>query len=79
LSRTFASQRGADPGLIILDEVFGSQDVDRRQALLEHFRQLETVFGQVFIVSHFDDVANACDTQVHVTRAGKISRAEIVP
>lgn len=79
LSRTFASQRGADPGLIILDEVFGSQDVDRRQALLEHFRELETVFGQVFIVSHFDDVANACDIQVQVTRSGKISRAEMVP
>ena len=79
LSRTFASQRGADRGLIILDEVFGSQDVDRRQGLLEHFRELETVFGQVFIVSHFDDIANACDIQVQVTRSGRISRAEILP
>jgi DNA repair protein SbcC/Rad50 len=78
LSRTFSSQRGADPGLIILDEVFGSQDMDRRQALLEHFRELETVFSQVFIVSHFDDVANACDIQVQLTRNGKISQAELV-
>lgn len=78
LSRTFASQRGADPGLIILDEVFGSQDADRRQALLEHLRELETVFSQVFIVSHFDDVADACDIQVQVARGGNISRADIV-
>ncbi|MDQ3933025.1 MAG: SMC family ATPase [Actinomycetota bacterium] len=79
LSRTFANQRTIAPGLIILDEVFGSQDLDRRRALLEHFRELNKVFSQVFIVSHFDDVADACDIQIQVQRRGKICTAELLP
>jgi exonuclease SbcC len=78
LSRTLAERQSADPRLIILDEVFGSQDVDRRQLLLEHLRELERVFSQVFIVSHFDDVADACDVQVEVRRKGKLSTAQLV-
>lgn len=78
LSRTLAERQTADPRLIILDEVFGSQDVDRRQLLLEHLRELERVFSQVFIVSHFDDVADACDVQVEVRRKGKLSTAQLV-
>jgi DNA repair protein SbcC/Rad50 len=78
LSGAFADQRSADPGLIILDEVFGSQDLDRRQSLLEHFRELNKVFSQVFIVSHFDDVADACDIQIDVERAGNVSSAKLV-
>ena len=73
LSRTLAERQTADPRLIILDEVFGSQDVDRRQLLLEHLRELERVFSQVFIVSHFDDVADACDVQVEAS--GRASSA----
>lgn len=78
LSRTLAERQTADPRLIILDEVFGSQDVDRRRLLLEHLRELERVFSQVFIVSHFDDVADACDLQVEVRRKGKMSTADLV-
>lgn len=73
LSRTFATSRGADPGLIILDEVFGSQDLQRRAALLEHLRQLEDEFDQVFVISHFDDVAAACDVQFEVQKHDGVS------
>ena len=77
LSRTFAAGRGADPGMVILDEVFGSQDLERRGTLLEHLGRLEEEFEQVFVISHFDDVTAACDVQFEVRKTAGVS--EIVP
>ncbi len=75
LSRTFARQQGIDAGLIILDEVFGSQDLDRRTALLNQLRELDREFSQVFIVSHFDDVVAGCDLEIEVSRSNGVSVA----
>jgi DNA repair protein SbcC/Rad50 len=69
LSRTLARQRGAEAGFVILDEVFGSQDVDRRATLLAQLRQLaESEFRQLFVVSHTDDVTEHCDLSIRVER-----------
>ena len=77
LSRTLARQRGAETGFVMLDEVFGSQDADRRRALLEQLHAIaEAEFRQVFVVSHTDDVVAHCDMTVDVTRDdGGISSA----
>jgi exonuclease SbcC len=69
LSRTLARQRGAEAGFVILDEVFGSQDIDRRATLLAQLRQLaESEFRQLFVVSHTDDVTEHCDLSIRVER-----------
>jgi exonuclease SbcC len=69
LSRMLARQRGAETGFVLLDEVFGSQDVDRRRALLEQLRVLgDREFRQVFVISHTEDVVEWCDLSVTVQR-----------
>ena len=77
LSRTFAASRGTDPGMIILDEVFGSQDLERRATLLAHLGRLDEEFEQVFVISHFDDVTAASDVQFEVRKTAGVS--EIMP
>jgi DNA repair protein SbcC/Rad50 len=77
LSRSLSRQRGTEAGFIILDEVFGSQDLDRRRGLIEQMKALRQDFRQVFVVSHFDDVIDECDIQIDVTRDGGVSRASI--
>jgi DNA repair protein SbcC/Rad50 len=77
LSRSLSRQRGTEAGFIILDEVFGSQDLDRRRGLVEHMKALRQDFRQVFVVSHFDDVVDECDVQIDVVRDGGVSRAKI--
>jgi exonuclease SbcC len=77
LSRSLSRQRGTEAGFIILDEVFGSQDLDRRRGLIEHMKALRQDFRQVFVVSHFDDVVDECDVQIDVARDGGVSRANI--
>lgn len=75
LSRAVTRQRGSEAGFIILDEVFGSQDLGRREQLIEQLKELRNDFRQVFVVSHFDDVVEECDLQIDVARDGSISTA----
>ena len=78
LSRALARQRGIEAGFIILDEILGSQDVDRRAAIMGELRELLRDFRQVFVVSHFDDIADECDLHIKVSRSGEIADALLV-
>ena len=71
LSRTLARSRGAETGFVLLDEVFGSQDPERRRALLEQLHAIaESEFRQVFVISHTGDVTAHCDRHINVSRDG---------
>ncbi len=78
LSLTLARHRGAEQGFVILDEVFGSQDVDRRRLLLQQLGDLaeHAEFQQIFVISHTDDVREHCRLHVEVKRENGISIAE---
>jgi DNA repair exonuclease SbcCD ATPase subunit len=78
LSRALARQRGTDPGFVILDEVLGSQDPDRRAALMGELRELTREFRQVFVLSHFADIADSCDIHLKVSRPDPPAPAEVI-
>ena len=59
-------ERGTDISLVILDEVFGSQDEDRRRLLLDQLRALSARFRQMLIVTHLPDIADLCDSRIEV-------------
>jgi DNA repair protein SbcC/Rad50 len=76
LARTLAHQRGAEHSFVILDEVFGSQDVERRRMLMEQLIELSKgEFQQIFVISHTDDIVDQCSLHISVTRENGISRA----
>ena len=59
LSRLVGGQSGHPPEFLVLDEVFGSLDRDRRTQVLEMLSTLAAsteAFRQLFIISHVDDV-----------------------
>ncbi|MGH2560874.1 MAG: AAA family ATPase [Thermomicrobiales bacterium] len=59
LSRLTGNQAVNPPGFLVLDEVFGSLDRDRRTQVLETLGALSgtaEAFQQLFIISHVDDV-----------------------
>lgn len=68
LSRLVGGQSGHPPEFLVLDEVFGSLDRERRTQLLEMLGTLAAstdAFRQLFIISHVDDVrASAVFNQV---------------
>jgi exonuclease SbcC len=61
-----ARERDAELGFVILDEVFGSQDEDRRERLLAALRSLENRFHQLLVITHVGDIADLCDHQLQV-------------
>jgi exonuclease SbcC len=76
LARTLAHQRGTEHSFVILDEVFGSQDVGRRRMLMEQLLELSRgEFEQIFVISHTDDIIDQCSLHISVTRENGISRA----
>ena len=62
-----SKERSVDLGFVILDEVFGSQDDERRQRLLGELRALSGRFRQMLVITHLSDIADLCDSHVEVT------------
>lgn len=76
LARTLAHQRGTEHSFVILDEVFGSQDVGRRRMLMEQLIELSRgEFQQIFVISHTEDIVDQCSLHIHVSREHGISMA----
>lgn len=55
-------------GFLILDEVFGSQDGERREAILSSLRSLKGSYGQILLISHVGGLEDAADLVIDVTR-----------
>lgn len=54
-------------GLLVLDEVFGSQDQDRRDAVLTGLRALRSTYGQILLISHVGGLDEAADHVLDVS------------
>ena len=44
------------PSFVILDEIFGSQDLNRKRSLLQALNGLTNNFRQIFLITHIEDV-----------------------
>lgn len=56
LSQLLAARGGHTIGFMVLDEVFGSLDNERRTLVLDALAAMRDVVPQLFIISHVDDV-----------------------
>ncbi len=56
LSKMISARGSGALGFIVLDEVFGALDADRRRNVLLALDRLKKTFGQIFIISHVADV-----------------------
>lgn len=57
ISRVIAEKSGSRKiNLLILDEIFASQDDDRRQKILTAMHALSSQFRQLFLVTHVNDI-----------------------
>ncbi|MCE2802784.1 MAG: hypothetical protein LW836_04490 [Gemmatimonadetes bacterium] len=61
ISQMIAERAGQAFSLLILDEIFGSLDAQRRDAVLALLRGLQARFEQVIVISHIDDVRDGLD------------------
>jgi exonuclease SbcC len=66
ISQMIADRAGQPLSLLVLDEVFGSLDEERRSAVLELLRGLGDRFPQVILITHIDQLREGFDRVVRV-------------
>ncbi|MGQ9843180.1 MAG: AAA family ATPase [Spirochaetota bacterium] len=62
-------------GFMAFDEIFGSQDIDRRNAIINALYSLQEQYRQIFIISHIDDVKELFPSILHVQTSTAGSQA----
>ncbi|MGE5231806.1 MAG: AAA family ATPase [Deltaproteobacteria bacterium] len=66
ISQMIAERAGQPLSLLLLDEVFGSLDEDRRSAVVDLLRSLADRFPQVILITHIDLAAESFDRIIRV-------------
>jgi len=66
ISQMIADRAGQPLSLLILDEVFGSLDEERRIAVVDLLRGLADRFPQVMLITHIDSVREGFDRVIRV-------------
>jgi len=66
ISEVITERAGGVFSFIILDEIFGSQDMIRRQNIMKALNGLSSKFRQILLVTHIDDVKNYVENVIYV-------------
>lgn len=67
ISRIIADRTGSSPvNLLILDEIFGSQDPNRKRSVVSALSKLSNQFRQIFLITHIEDVKDAMNYVIQV-------------
>ena len=66
ISQMIADRAGQPLSLLVLDEIFGSLDEERRGAVVELLRGLADRFPQVILITHIESVREGFDRIIRV-------------
>ena len=66
ISQMIAERAGQPLSLLVLDEIFGSLDEERRTAVLDLLRSLADRFPQVILITHVESVREGFDRVIRV-------------
>ena len=75
VSQLIAERSGQPFSLLVLDEVFGSLDDQRRANVVELLRRLQDRFEQVIVITHIDGVRDGLDRVLEVSVDDETGRA----
>jgi len=78
ISQMIAERAGQPLSLLVLDEIFGSLDDERRASVLELLRSLADRFPQVVLITHIESVREGFDRviRVEVDREQGVARVQ---
>ena len=69
---------GFETSFLVLDEVFGNQDTEHRQQLVDFLNEIKIHYHQILIVNHIEDVTTMLDNIIDVIPTGSnTSRTEL--
>jgi len=68
ISLALTESAGLDRSFIILDEVFGSQDDNRKELILKALANLKHRFPQILLITHVEDIRDRVDALIELER-----------
>ena len=68
ISELVAKRSGRQINFIVLDEIFGSQDLQRRANILQALRNLDDLFVQIFLITHSEEVKDRMENVILLSR-----------
>ena len=67
ISGIIADRTGASPmNLLILDEIFGSQDPNRKRSVMAALSRLSAQYRQIFLITHIEDIKDSLNSIIRV-------------
>ncbi len=67
ISRIIADRTGASQiNFLILDEIFGSQDPNRKRSVIGALTRLSSQFRQIFLITHIEDIKDLMNNVIRV-------------
>ena len=67
ISQMIADRSGQTFALLVLDEIFGSLDVDRRLRVVGLLRRLLSRFEQIIVLTHIEDTRDDMDHKINIS------------
>jgi exonuclease SbcC len=68
LSEVLAQRKGARLQTLVIDEGFGSQDIQGRQRLIEAINLVKDDFAKILVITHLDELKDAFPTRIEVEK-----------
>jgi exonuclease SbcC len=73
ISQHLSRMAGADVGMMILDEVLGSLDAERKDLFVQAIGRLSSHFHQLFVITHSEQIKDQFPAQIEVRKIGRRS------
>jgi exonuclease SbcC len=77
LSRVLAHRAGARLQTLVIDEGFGSQDVDGRQRLIETINLVQPDFAKILVITHLEELKEAFPARIEVEKTLRGSQVSV--
>lgn len=78
LSEILAQRKGARLQTLVIDEGFGSQDVQGRQRLIEAINIVKNDFEKILIITHLDEMKDAFPNRIEVEKTDRGSSVRVI-
>lgn len=78
LSEVLAQRAGARLQMLVIDEGFGSQDVQGRQRLVEAINLVQDDFDTILVITHIEELKDAFPTRIEVEKTPEGSLLRIM-
>ena len=78
LSKILAQRKGARLQTLVIDEGFGSQDIQGRQRLIEAINLVRNDFAKILVITHLDELKDAFPTRIEVEKTENGSTLQVM-